>query len=124
MRRSPPALQQVHLGTATILKGSNSISPETCYRVASCRYHHPERMESISPGLRGTSYPGFTATDAGYPERVVSNSSARPGGGVKSGQGIRIGTDTYVACLDPNLPEFVPFKKQVGRSIVESRTST
>src|SRR5438046_10676744 len=77
MRRSPPALQQVHLGTATILKGSNSISPETCYRVASCRYHHPERMESISPGLRGTSYPGFTATDAGYPERVVSNSSAR-----------------------------------------------
>src|SRR5882672_2635357 len=83
MRRSPPALQQVHLGTATILKGSNSISPETCYRVASCRYHHPERMESISPGLRGTSYPGFTATDAGYPERVVSNSSAPPGGSVK-----------------------------------------
>src|SRR2546427_5712141 len=83
MRRSPPALQQVHLGTATILKGSKSISPETCYRVASCRYHHPERMESISPGLRGTSYPGFTATDAGYPERVVSNSSARPGGSIK-----------------------------------------
>src|SRR5438876_10465291 len=64
MRRSAPALQQVHLGTATILKGSNSISPETCCHVASCRYHHPERMESISPGLRGTSYPGFTATDA------------------------------------------------------------
>ena len=73
----------VHLGTATILKGSNSISPETCCQVAYCRYHHPERMESISPGLRGTSYPGFTATDAGYPERVVSNSSARPGGSVK-----------------------------------------
>ena len=73
----------MHLGTATILKGSNSISPETCCQVAYCRYHHPERMESISPGLRGTSYPGFTATDAGYPERVVSNSSARPGGSVK-----------------------------------------
>src|SRR2546427_2433851 len=96
MRRSPPALQQVHLGTATILKGSKSISPETCYRVASCRYHHPERMESISPGLRGTSYPGFTATDAGYPERVVSNSSARPGGNVKMhprrGGGCRLGS--------------------------------
>src|SRR5712671_4654132 len=74
---------RVHLGTTTILKGWNSISPETCYQVACCRYHHPERMESISPGLRGTSYPGSTATDAGYPERVVSNSSARPGGSIK-----------------------------------------
>src|SRR6266853_5688976 len=79
----PTDALRVHLSTTTILKGWTSISPETCYQVACCRYHHPERMESISPGLRGTSYPGFTATDAGYPERVVSNSSAPPGGSVK-----------------------------------------
>src|SRR6266853_574384 len=40
-------------------------------------------MESISPGLRGTSYLGFTAPEAHYPERVVSKRAARPGGRVK-----------------------------------------
>jgi hypothetical protein len=46
----------------------------------SLMFHHPERMESISPGLRGTSYPGFAAPDAHYPERVASKRLALPGG--------------------------------------------
>src|SRR5437016_2849983 len=50
---------------------------------ASWHCYHPERMESISPGLRGTSYPGFTAMEAHYPERVVSKRAARPGGRLK-----------------------------------------
>src|SRR5438552_1579034 len=40
---------------------------------------------------------------------------------LRSGHGVGIGTDTCVARPNPNLPEFVPVKKQVGRSIVESR---
>jgi hypothetical protein len=33
---------------------------------------NPERIESISPGLRGTSYPGFANKQSSNPERVES----------------------------------------------------
>jgi hypothetical protein len=34
---------------------------------------HPERMRSLSPGLRGTSYPGFAAGRCLNPARVASS---------------------------------------------------
>src|SRR5208282_3030581 len=37
--------------------------------------HHPERMRSLSPGLRGTSYPGFALGWGVNPERVASSGS-------------------------------------------------
>src|SRR5438876_68496 len=50
---------------------------------ASWHYHHPERMESFSPGLRGTSYPGFTGPKSRYPERVASGRPGDSGGTVE-----------------------------------------
>jgi hypothetical protein len=35
-------------------------------------YHHPEGMRSLSPGLRGTSYPGCAMGWGTNPERVAS----------------------------------------------------
>jgi len=49
---------------------SPSEPPDFHWRTASGQYHHPERMESFSPGLRGTSYPGFTGPKSRYPERL------------------------------------------------------
>src|SRR5947209_7906035 len=46
---------------------------------ASRQYHHPERMESFSPGLRGTSYPGFTGPKSRYPERFPPDGIPRIG---------------------------------------------
>ena len=34
---------------------------------------HPEGMEALSPGLRGTSYPGVVEEIAPNPERVASS---------------------------------------------------
>jgi hypothetical protein len=34
--------------------------------------HHPEGMRSLSPGLRGTSYPGYALSCSANPVRVVS----------------------------------------------------
>jgi hypothetical protein len=34
--------------------------------------HHPEGMRSLSPGLRGTSYPGYAMSWGANPERVAS----------------------------------------------------
>src|SRR6266481_2726239 len=43
-----------------------------------CRYHHPERMESIQPRVARDELPWADGSNAPYPERVASGSQGSP----------------------------------------------
>ena len=52
---------------------------DTAFVVRGTQIENPKGIPSFSPGLRGTSYPGFQAAEIHNPERVVADSSATLG---------------------------------------------
>jgi hypothetical protein len=71
-RRPKVSLRSEGAPVAAGLQLTGEAARRDCVQSLHLRCHHPERMRSLSPGLRGTSYPGCAMVWSVNPEGVVS----------------------------------------------------